>query len=459
MRLRNLLLGWLLLPSLALWGLGFGLSYLHELALSHAAFDRTLLGSAQVIGERLQIEGGHVVVDLPPAALEMLRTDAHDRIYYGVREVDGGGHVSGYAGLPLPQPAAAAVGPTFYNDHYGDQAVRIVAHRFDVIDGERRRPLLVQVAETLEARRQVTQQRVALAAAVQLALLAVAAGLIVLGVRRGLAPLKRLRSEVRARDADDLTPIGTRDVPREVAPLIHAINTHTQRQRQLRELQQRFVADASHQLKTPLTLLRAQVDHALQQSEVPAMREVLRQIRDSSLGTQRLVSQLLSLARSDPGLALAKEPLRLDSLAHDVTFELLALARTRAIDLGFEGDHPVTVVGDRVLLHEAIANLVHNAITYTADGGIVTVRVHTRDGAAALTVCDNGPGIPAEERERVFERFYRRPGSKGSGSGLGLSIVKEIADRHGAQLSLHDAAEGPGLCAEMRWPPPVPPDP
>jgi two-component system sensor histidine kinase TctE len=301
------------------------------------------------------------------------------------------------------------------------------------------------VAETQEARRQLTQRQMLQAAAVQLALIVLAAGLIALGVRRGLAPLKRLRTEVRARDADNLEPIATRGVPREVAPLIQAINAHVKRQRQLSELQARFVANASHQMKTPLTLLRAQIDHGLQQQSLPAMRGVLAQIHESALGTQRLVAQLLSLARSDPGLALVKEPLDLLTLAREVTFEMVTLARTRSIDLGFEGEEAAQVVAERVLLREAVANLIHNAVSYTPAGGVVTVRVQAGAAGHRLSVCDNGPGIPADERERVLERFYRRPGADGSGSGLGLSIVKEICDRHGA---------GPhGLCVHLRWPP------
>lgn len=451
MRLRSLLLAWLLIPSLPLWGLAFGFGWLHNLGLVHEAYDRTLLGSALVLGERLQVQDGQLVADLSPAALEMLRTNAQDRVFYRVVDVASGRHLTGYAELPAP-PGPARDGPVLYDGVHLGEAVRIAAVTVDVLDGALKRQLQVQVAETQDARRQLTQRQMLQAAAVQLALLVLAAGLIALGVRRGLAPLKRLRAEVRARDADDLEPIATRDVPREVAPLIQAINAHVRRQRELSELQVRFVANASHQMKTPLTLLRAQIDHGLQQQTLPAMRGVLAQIHESALGTQRMVVQLLSLARSDPGLALVKEPLDLLALAREATFEMVAMARARAIDLGFEGEEPAQVVAERVLLREAIANLIHNAITYTPAGGIVTVRVQADVAGHQLSVCDNGPGIPADERGRVLERFYRRPNAGGSGSGLGLSIVKEICDRHGVELALYDGAGQPGLCVHMRWP-------
>lgn len=451
MRLRSLLLAWLLVPSLLLWGLAFGFGWLHNLDLAHEAYDRTLLGSALVLGERLQVQDGQVVADVPPAALEMLRTDAHDRVFYRVVDLASGRHLTGYAELP-PPPGPRQAGPVFYDGVHRGEAVRVAAVTMEVLDGAQTRQLQVQVAETQEARRQLTQRQMLQAAGVQLALIALAAGLIALGVRRGLAPLKRLRDEVRARDTDDLEPIATRDVPREVAPLIQAINAHVRRQRQLSELQVRFVANASHQLKTPLTLLRAQVDHGLQQQSLPAMRGVLEQIHASALGTQRLVAQLLSLARSDPGLALVKEPLDLLTLAREVTFEMLALARAHAIDLGFEGEETAPVVAERVLLREAVANLIHNAITYTPAGGIVTVHVQADAAGHRLSVCDNGPGIPADERGRVLERFYRGPNAGGSGSGLGLSIVQEICQRHGVALELHAGPGERGLCVHLRWP-------
>lgn len=452
MRLRSLLLAWLLIPSLVVWALAFGFGWLHNLDLAHEAYDRTLLGSALVLGERLEMRDGQLVADLSPAALEMLRTDAHDRVFYRVVDVASGRHLTGYAELP-PPPQPSRDGPVFYDGVHQGEAVRIAAVTLEVLDGALPRRLQVQVAETQEARRQLTQRQMLQAAAVQLVLIVLAAGLIALGVRRGLAPLKRLRAEVRARDADNLQPIATHGVPREVAPLIHAINGHVKRQRQLSELQVRFVANASHQMKTPLTLLRAQIDHALQQQSLPAMRGVLAQIHESALGTQRLVAQLLSLARSDPGAALAKERLDLLSLARDVTFEMLAQARARTIDLGFEGEEAAYVVAEPVLLREAIVNLVHNAITYTPAGGVVTVRVRADAAGHELSVCDSGPGIPPEDRARVLERFYRRPNAGGSGSGLGLSIVKEICDRHGVALQLQDGAGQPGLCVHMRWPP------
>lgn len=452
LRLRSLLLRWLLIPSLLLWAGGFALGYWRSLAQAHEAFDRTLLGSALVLGEHLLIAGGEVVADLPHAALEMLRTDAQDRVFYRVSDLDSGQYLTGYEDLPAP-PGPRSAEPSFYDADYKGQAVRIVALRRTLLDGPDRRQLLVQVAETLDARHALTRRLVLQSALVQLALISAAAGLIVLGVRLGLAPLKRLRDEVRARDPDDLRPIATAEVPREVAPLIEAINVHTERQRQLGQAQLRFVANASHQLKTPLTLLRALSGQAQLESDAAQVRAVLARLDETTDATARIVGQLLTLARAEPGHALHHETVDLTTLAHDAAFELLDAAGAKRIDLGFEGHGALPVRGDPVLLRELVGNLVQNAIAYTPDGGLVTVAVGRRDGRPWLSVVDNGPGIPRAERERVFERFYRVAGSEAPGSGLGLAIVKEICARHGLTIVLEDApGGGPGLSVALAWP-------
>jgi two-component system, OmpR family, sensor histidine kinase TctE len=242
-------------------------------------------------------------------------------------------------------------------------------------------------------------------------------------------------------------------VPREVAPLIEAINAHTERQRQLSEAQTRFVANASHQLKTPLTVLRAQIGHALMQTDLPSMRAVVSELNASSDATGRIVEQLLALARSEPGRQLDMREVDLPALARDVSFEMLIAARAKGIDLGFESSQAVLVQAEPVLLRELVVNIVHNAVVYTQEGGTVTVSVDRRDGRAVLRVVDNGPGIPAGDRARALERFHRIAESAAPGSGLGLAIAKEICARHGIAIHLMDApGGGPGLCVELLWP-------
>lgn len=452
MRLRSQLLRWLLVPTLALWAVAVVFGYLRSLEQAHEAYDRTLLGAAMVLAERIAADGDELVADVPHAALEMLRTDAHDRVYYRVADWPGTRHVTGYPELAPPQEPPGDE-PVVYDAEVRGEPVRVAALRSSAVTPQGPRPLLVLVAETMEARRQLTRRLAVDSAVVQLLLIVAAAALITLGVRLGLAPLRRLRDEVRDRSPNDLTPIDTRGVPREVAPLIEAINLHTQRQRELGEVQARFVANASHQLKTPLTVLRAQIDHALRQRSQEETQAVLRQISDATASTQRLVTQLLSLARSEASRDDPRQRTDLAATARDVCMDLVILARQQGVDLGYDGEEgPVNVTSDPVLLREAVANLVHNAIAYTPRGGAVTVRVESEGVVARIDVDDTGPGIPAPERAQVLERFYRRPGSGGSGSGLGLSIVLDICQRHGAWLHLLDGPGGRGLRARMEWP-------
>lgn len=456
MRLRNALLAWLVLPTLALWGAASWISQVRSLRQAHDAYDRTLRGAALVLAERLGLSDRQVVLAVPYAALDMLRTDAQDRIFYRVSEPSAPGvdslSISGYDDLPPPPALPQPDQPVFYSADYRGEQVRVAALLHKVLDGHTQRPVLVQVAETIEARRQLSRRIMADAAAIQLALIAAAAALTAYGVRRSLAPLEGLHRLVAARADTDLTPIDGHAVPLEVAPLIAAINLHTARSKRLGDAQKRFIASASHQLKTPLTVLRAQAAHAVRLSDPAQLRAAVEQMHDATKSTSRLVEQLLLLARSEPGRAPETETLDLAALARDVTLHLLALAREKDIDLGFEGDDSLTVQGERIMLREMVTNLVHNAIVYTPAQGRVTVAVERQQGHPVLRVDDSGPGIAPADRPRVLEPFYRVPGSSADGSGLGLTIVKEICERAGLELRLEDGPQAQGLRVCVRWP-------
>lgn len=460
-RLRNLLLGWLLAPALLLWSLSFAIGYQRTLTLANQAYDRTLLGSALAISDALTVSDGLVVADLRASSLDMLRTDAQDRIYYRVRDAAAGSFITGYEDLPAP-PRPISDEPQFFEGQYKDEAVRLVAIRSRLLDGDQQRALTVEVAETMDARRALTRRLVTELAINMLLLLAAAALCIVFGVQRGLAPLRRLSKRVGHRAVSDLTPIPRDGVVREVAPLIDAVNLHARRHRDVSEAQARFVANASHQMKTPLTALRAQIDLALQQSDPAEQRAVLLRIQESERWMERMISQLLSLARSEAGATLRYDVVDLTAIARDTTFDRLGFARDHDIDLGFEGETSVPVHGQPTLIRELLTNLIDNAIAYTPAGGQVTVKVEVTTDAPApaprVEVVDDGPGIAASERDRAFERFHRGAATRtGAGSGLGLAIVKEICDQHGVQIALDDGPGGKGLRVVMTWPPVVTP--
>lgn len=455
-RLRDVLVVWLLVPTVLLGGLSFWYGQSRNLQLAHEAHDRTLLGSALVIAESLRVSDELIVADFQPAALEMLRSAAQDRIYYRVADADDGRFITGYEDLP-PPPALSAATVLFHDAVYKGEAVRIAVVRRPLLVGDVQRQLVVQVAETLAARRDLMRQIVTDAALVQLLLIAASVIAIVVAVRRGLAPLVALGEALRRRSARDTDPIPVGRVVPEVAPLIQAINAHGQRQRDLSEALARFVANASHQLKTPLTGLQALVDLALQQPNPPATEDALLKIRASGRWMQRMIGQLLSLARSEPGQIPVLDALDLAALTRDVTFEALGAARAKGIDLGFQGESPVPIRGEATLVHELIANLVHNAITHTPAGGHATVRVRLDAGVPVLEVVDDGPGIAPGDRRRAFERFQRLAvragqGDSETGSGLGLAIVKEICDRHGVAIELRDGDGDRGLSVVLTWP-------
>lgn len=447
-RLDLQLLAWLLLPLLLLWAAAFRLQVWRTQAQADEAHDRALLGSAMVIAEAVTTRAGRVAVDVPVAAIAMLEAAAADRVFWQVA-CAGGSYVAGDDALPAPPRHDE---PVFWDAPHHGTALRLVALRRPLFDVPGCAEVSVRVGETTTARDAHADRLLAEAVALQLGLIATAAALIVFGVRRGLAPLARLRDGICARADDDLSPVSTQAVPREVVPLVDAINLQLARQRGVNEAHRRFVADASHQLKTPLAVLQTQADLALCQTDPARMRERVQELRACTASTARVVHQLLALLRSDPLAMAGSEPVDLVEAARDATLELAPLALAKAIEIGFDDGPPARLAAHAVLLHELVANLVDNAIRYTPPGGRIEVSAGAdADGGALVRVCDSGPGIAPAERERVFTRFYRAPGSAGDGCGLGLAIVRQIAERYRATVALDTSAWG-GLEARVRFP-------
>jgi two-component system sensor histidine kinase TctE len=320
-------------------------------------------------------------------------------------------------------------------------------------------PLRVEVAATLHGRDQLAREMWGRNARQQVVILALAALLAWIGLTRGLSPLLRLGRAVTGRSPDSLEPLDATAVQSELRPLVVALNTYIARLAQRMAAQRRFIGNASHQLRTPLTLLNTQVHYALATDDRAAKDEALRALRDGIRQSNRIANQLLTLSRAEPesGIPVGLAPVVLDDVARMALENVAALAERRGIDLGFDADAaaeraPAVVQGDEVLVLELVANLVDNAVRYTPAGGQVTVATTRVPDGWSLTVADNGPGIPPAERERVFERFYRVGGTEGDGSGLGLSIVLEIARACGATVALRDGDDGRGLVVDVRFP-------
>ena len=325
-------------------------------------------------------------------------------------------------------------------------------------------PLLIEVAQTMQSHSALTRQIWAHTVRQQLLILALAVLMVLIGLHRGKLPILQLRDRVQRRRPGALVPLDATPVPHELSPLVHAINDYVRRLDDYVSAHSRFVANASHQLHTPLTLLNTQVNYGLRSNDVAGKDDALRAIHEGVRHGIRVVNQLLTLstAESAIGHALRQRDVDLIDVVKHVLEELATAAQAKNIDLGFElYGGPAIVQAMPAMLHELVANLVDNALRYTPAGGVVTAVVETRENNNILRIADNGPGIAVEERDRVFERFYRLRQDRSDGCGLGLPIVREIAIASGATVSLSDAPAGSGLVVTVTFParPPIAPAP
>jgi two-component system sensor histidine kinase TctE len=366
----------------------------------------------------------------------------------------------------LPAPPARPVGAAateipvtaWYDSDYRGQAVRVVALQSKVFDGRGQAfELLIQVAESTEPRDRARAATLRQELIRDTRMVLVMVLLVWLGVTWSLRPLERLRKTVLQNKGRDLQPLDTSGVPHEVAPLVDAVNQHLASYRELLEQQSQFLADASHQLRTPLAIMLTQAGVALREKDPEQLHATLRAMVVQISRSRRLCEQLLSLAHAKESAPPEDAPglVDLNSVAKGVVLQHLALAREKNQDLGWvdaAGDVPV--LARSLELHEALSNLVHNAIVYTPAGGHITVMVSSQGGTALAEVRDDGPGIAPARRAEVFERFHSAgPSGNGArGAGLGMAIARAYARRNGGDIELADPASGTGLRALLRLP-------
>lgn len=457
---RTLLM--VLLPGLALVMAGeLWLTWRNAAVAADAAYDRSLLGAIKSIDANISTASGGLGVELPYRMLEFFELTASGRVYYRVATEDGLVQI-GNADLPAPARALISERPLFADASYHGEPVRLgsYARPLDrVLTGDDSpQRVMIQVAETLESRAQFTRSLLLQALSRDLVLMVMAAALLVGAVLWALRPLRRLRQELQARAPDDLTPMQSEGVPSEVQPLVEAINHHVARYREAGERRRRFIDDASHQLRTPLTTLATQLAFVQREDDPAQAREALQAVKVQLDEAIRQTNQMLALARVDSAhgadsAELATRPLDLSAMAEELTRRWWPEARRRGLTLEFEPpDVPVQVDAQGSLLGEALANLLHNAMRYTPAGGLVTVAVRAEASSALLEVRDNGPGIPTGEHIRAGERFFRASNASQPGTGLGLAIVRSIAERHHGTLALAAPADGHGLSATLRLP-------
>ena len=502
------ILDWMLAPLLLLWPMSVALTWLVAQSIASRPFDRDLAEMARTVARQVVVVPGaagrpsSVRLRLPEVAAEVLRADDAEKVYFqllGVR----GEFVAGERALPVPdETAGAAQTLKFRDDEVHTDAVRVAYLWLAPTGLAGEAAPLVQVAETLDKRARLATEIIKGVIVPQFVVLPLAVLLVWFALARGIQPLNELQQRIRRRAANDLSPLAERDVPEEVAPLVSAINDLLGRLDQSMRSQQHFLADAAHQLKTPLAGLRMQAELAQREIDAgeqdpQALKRSLQQIAHASERAAHMVNQLLAMASAEAKtLARPPEGVDLAGLTRETVRDFVPKAMDKRIDLGYEGPEapspaapglaalapspampgspgsvapaPVAgppascMMGRPTLVRELVRNLVDNALQYTPAGGTVTARV-TADPfgqVVVLQVEDTGPGIPEAERALVLQPFYRALGTQVDGSGLGLAIVSEIVQQHGAEMTIADArprasaaahGQGPGTLITVRF--------
>ena len=438
--LRRQLLAGILIPMVLIVAFNTWSLYRQALAALNTAYDRTLLASAKSLGESLDVRGegdaARLQANVPSAALEAFEADLQSRMAYRISTRQGV-LLSGYDDLPMwhgqipMQPPYAAL-VDFYDGQFRGEPVRMAVLLQPVASTTGRDVAVVQVAETLEIRHALARQILWDTLARQAALIALIAATVIVVVQRATRPVRALSHELQARPDDDLRPIAAPDAPRELQPLIAATNEHMRRQSDLLAQQQRFVRDASHQLRTPLAVLKAQVQSARRGDVAPP--EALAEIEHTVDRATQLANQMLALAKVAQLQQQADvAPAQFDEVVRAVALDVAPLIAGKGLDFDLQTE-PVTLRAHDWMLRELTRNLLHNAIRHTPAGGLLAITLVRAGDQARLTVADGGHGIAPKLAERLFQPFSA--GAGGTGSGLGLAICHEIVQTLGGRIQL-----------------------
>ncbi|MGN6667179.1 MAG: sensor histidine kinase [Trinickia sp.] len=451
--LRARLLWWVLLPLASFMLVAGVMAYDAARETADLTQDNALLASARTIAEDIQWINGEMIADIPPAALEIFESPYQDHVFYKV--VAGGDRLLG--GLPeLPLPESTRGGyPVFYDTTLDGQAIRAVAYQRQLYNSGEALPVVVVVGKTQASREGMLTQLWHPQLVRQGLMLVLAVLFVLIGLTSELRPLMKLKNDVADRDPMELEPVRVDHLPSELRPIVDAINQCVARLKLHASTQRQFIADAAHQLRTPLTLLDTQVQCARQTvDDGPALNDALEGIHRTSRKMTEMTNQLLLLARAESAPSpVPNVPVDMRQVVSSVLEELILAAQRREMDLGaeLEDESDLRVAGTEQLLTALVANLVDNAIRYTQEGGFVTAQCRREGDEVVLEVIDNGPGIPAEMRAHIFERFYRGM-TNVEGTGLGLSIVQRIAQSHGGTVGVAPGKGRVGLVATVRLP-------
>lgn len=455
----------MLAPLLFVWPISIAVTHYFAVTVANFPYDQSLREQVMGISRQIKLVGGKPQINLSGSARALLHSDEIDSVYFHVLARDGR-LIVGDSELPALKandvPEAVEPGEVYFrDDEFKAQDLRVAFMYVGDDELPRDRWLLVEVGETLEKRSQLSNKIIASVILPQFVIIPLAVILVWFGLSQGLRPLTRLRERIETRREADLSPISAGRVPEELQPLTEAFNSMLGRMQHNMEAQRRFISDAAHQMRTPLTGLKMQAQLAMREEDPGQLRQALQHIASSVDRASHLVNQMLAMARAESSehSETPLAPLDLDLLLRETVEAWVTRALVRRIDLGYEPSGPVHILGNAFLLRELINNLLDNALRYTHEGGRVTARVVEQQGFVLLEVEDNGIGLSEEEAHKVFDRFYRVDGTGVEGSGLGLAIVREIAELHRAAASLRPngtSARGerrPGAIARVVFPP------
>lgn len=445
--LKRQLLLWLLVPLLAIVPINAALQYWFALAPAEQEFDHQLGDYAIAVSSFVRVNGDRVSFDMAPQAERLLRTDQLDKEFFLVIGPDGA-TIAGDLALNTPEQAVAAGELRYADRQIGGRTLRLLIYGMECGPGT----CQVRIAETL-VKRTLVRSQAFIATVMSILVLGITTiGVMLAAVRHSLQPLGEIRAQLAERSLDDPRPLDVPRAPIEVQPLIVAINRLFERLSIASRAQKTFLADVAHQLRTPLSVLQTESELALMRPHPASLNATLHYLHRSAVRASHLVTQLLALARADPDAQLAPvfSLVDLKDLGSDAANEWSRQAFAADVDLGFQLE-PAPIRGQFVLLRELLSNLIHNAIEHAGTGCQITVKTYVAHQHSILEVEDNGPGIDANEQQRVLQRFVRGRNAAGLGSGLGLAIVSDVARIHKAEVTLGSPGSGKGLLVRVSF--------
>ena len=410
------------------------------------SYDRLLTGAALQIAERIRLRDGKITIDLPRSAFEALALAPDDRVFYAITS-DDGSLLTGYDDLPQSMNAKSdndeldrreQLSSLFFDHSYSGEPVRFLILSKQLIDVSQARMVRVQLGQTMLARQSLAKEISWRALQFVLLFFLVALVLIMVGIWLVLRPLRSLNRGLEARSPRDLSPLEVA-VPQEVKPLLNTINRFMAQLGNTLDGLKRFTGEAAHQIRTPLAGLKSQAQNALEEKDEIRRNEQLQRVVECSDLLSDTVSQLLNQATLAHRFQIQSlEPVVLDQLVTDVCRDVAVPALNQGVEVAYLGEVSVQVKGDDFALKQMIRNILENSIKYSSKGDVVEVDLSIVGQGIRLTISDKGPGIPDSEKNQVFERFYRSENNPRSGSGLGLTIAREVAIHHNARMRLKD---------------------